>query len=81
MSRVSAPPVSVSVTIGGDLTSFTTKIGREVLVPKGVASRSCSSLQWIVTWGICDNNLYTESGQTLQGSFSTGWLAGWLIDR
>ena len=22
-------------------------------------------------------DLYTESGQTLQGSFSAGWLAGW----
>ena len=24
-------------------------------------------------------NLYTESGQTLQGSFSAGWLAGRLV--
>ena len=26
-------------------------------------------------------DLYTESGQTLQGSFSAGWLAGWLVNR
>ena len=38
----------------------------------------------IRTWGICMmimGDLYAESGQTLQGSFSAGWLAGWLVGR
>ena len=29
-----------------------------------------SRVRQVHTWGICNNNLYTESGQTLQGSFS-----------
>ena len=30
----------------------------------------------VLHWHLGD--LYTESGQTLEGSFSAGWLAGWF---